>query len=56
VASQLLYDSTTRPVSVQIGEHFRTDPDAAAALSFCLMALSAAAVGAGAWVQRRARK
>jgi len=56
VASQLLYDTHTRPVSVQIAEHFRTDPDAAFALAFCLMMVSAGAVCAGAWIQKRARK
>lgn len=56
VASQLLYDTQTRPVSVQIAEHFRTDPDAAFALAFCLMLVSAGAVCAGAWIQQRARK
>jgi len=56
VASQLLYDTHTRPVSVQIAEHFRTDPDSAFALSFCLMLVSVSAVCVGAWIQQRARK
>ena len=52
VASKLLFDARTKPVSVRIDELFHTDPGAAFVLALWLMLFSAVAVGLRFWIDR----
>ena len=53
VASKLLYDVRTQPVSVRIDELFRTNAHAAYALALMLMVLTGVAIGLATWLQKR---